>query len=189
MTLQGELVEPEPSRTLHGGIYGWGVDSSTLAVNIGWARCDGEELERGVQGFGFPKERDLARRGARIYAECVRAGAMVANTGWPRLVWFEQPSGQSPNPPLVYAVGQIIAGLYAGLWSVADGRPMPDFESIESARWKKRAIGPGWHLLKKDKGDLLRLAREQFGYDGTDPNDADAVLIAEALRRTVRLKP
>lgn len=189
--LQTELLPPEPKRTIVGpGTFGWGVDPSTLRVSIAWAEATGtaagEVVDRGVLTRSFPKEDNLGRRYALIYSETIAATKDAAGRCWPGLVWVEQPSGRNPNPRLSYAVGAIIAGLFAGLWSCAAGRALPEVETIESARWKKRAIGPGWANLKKDDGDLIAVART-LGYAGASFDEADAWLMVEALRRTVRL--
>jgi hypothetical protein len=199
MTVQQEVFPPEPARTISGrGLYGWGVDPSTKRVSIAWATADGEH---GVATRSFPNEPNLGRRYALIYSETVQfVSKLATDIGWPGLVWIEQASGKQQNPRLVYAIGVIIAGVFAGLWhaqakiaetyeGAARHFPLPEIETIESARWKKRALGPGWARLKKEDGAIIRWAQETVGYTGSLYDEADALGIAEALRRTVRLTP
>lgn len=189
MSLQADLFVPEPPRTLTTeGRYGFGCDPSTKRLSVAWCFADGRrELDRGVRTCSYPAERDPARRLALMYAHTVTFAKELAER-WPGVVWMEQPSSKFRNHPLSYAVGATMAGMYAGLWSVAEGRKMPEFDTVTPSAWKKESIGPGWHRLSKEEGGLVTAARA-LGYAGSLFDEADAWLIAEALRRTVRLTP
>lgn len=110
--------------------------------------------------------------------------------GWPvpGVVFVEQPSGKQENPALSYAVGAIQAGVYDGLFSAGVGAVR--IETVPSSTWKKAATGYG-AVYKPKRGDgreygVLTWAR-QNGYGGSSWDEADALGIAEAARRTIAL--
>lgn len=182
--LQQVLVEPEPTRTVNAtpAACWYGIDPSTKRVSLAAVRAGGE---RSVSTRSFPSA-DGPRRLALIYAETFAFVTEWAARAWPGFVLVEQPSGKSPNPNLVYAVGVVQAATYAALHNARGTRPCPVVETVPSATWKRLAIGPGWAKLSKPDGDVLRFAQED-GYGGVSLDEADAWLIAKAARRTVRL--
>lgn len=103
----------------------------------------------------------------------------------PGVVFVEQPSGKQPNPQLSYATGVIIGAVFAGVEDATGHRVR--VETISSSSWKKTATGyGGWKKTVKPYG-VLRWATAN-GYAGSSYDEADAMGLAEAARRTVALE-
>jgi hypothetical protein len=185
------LAEPEPTRE----VKSWGEGATWLGVDPGTKRVSvalaGRESMRCVTR-SFPRA-DGARRLAFIYAETFELVRSLEPQ--PGFAFVEQPSGKSPNPNLVYAVGVIAAAVYAGLHNLAmsRGAPAPVVEMIPSATWKKVACGRG--DLWKPKASAERPEFESYavaawarenGFAVSSWDEADAAGIAVAARRTVR---
>lgn len=188
--LQQELMEPEPTRRLivrPGMTAHYGVDPSTQRIAVACAHGAGHRVET----HPFPRTEGFARLGD-IYQSTVEFMFELRDGGWPHpgFLLVEQPSGQSPNLELVYAVGVIIAALQEAF-------PGVRLETMPPMSWKKLATGRG-NLSKLDpetkkpwkdreKYGVMRWAREN-GYTGPSWDEADALGIAEAARRLVTLE-
>ena len=182
--LQQELMEPEPQRKLivrPGMVHHWGVDPSTQRIAI----ASGDR----VQTHSFPRTDGLARL-ADIYDSTKEFAQDVAYACPPGFILVEQPSGQNPNLELVYAVGVIIAALQ-------EACPGVRIETMPPMSWKKLATGRG-NLSKinpdtkkvwrdREEYGVLKWARAN-GYQGMSWDEADALGIAEAARRSVHLE-
>ena len=182
--LQQELLVPEPQRKIivrRGMTAHWGVDPSTQRIAISAMGC--------VSSHSFPRTDGLARL-ADIYDSTVDFAKDMASSFPPGFILVEQPSGQSPNLELVYAVGVIIAALHEAAEGVR-------IETMPPMSWKKLATGRG-NLSKTDpetkkpwkdreRYGVMRWAR-QNGYGGSSWDEADALGIAEAARRLVTLE-
>jgi hypothetical protein len=193
MLEQQELVEPGPVRRLQvapGYTAIWGVDPSTVRLAVAGVEPDGRRWVETLVFSGC----DGAQRLSRIYDETKRwAHAWGATRSFPGLVHVEQPSGKTPNPELLYAVGVIMAAIYDGLY--ISGAPVR-METVSSAHWKKVACGRG-NLYKPTRKLLGRtpvfedyaVARwaRLNGYVGNSWDAADAWGIAEAARREIAL--
>lgn len=187
---QGELLAPEPTRRLivpAGHTSWWGCDPSTVRVSLATVTIDGERL---VETAVFP-QLDGGERLARMYqiAHDLAANAAVV-AGAPGVIVVEQPSGKTPNPNLVYAVGVIQAALYGGAQSVLRAR-IPLLETVASSRWKAVACGRGdirkpKPTAREDYG-VLQWARTA-GYEGSSWDEADAWGVADYARRTFLLE-
>lgn len=190
MSWQQQLVPPGPTRRLRAhGTSWWGVDPSTKRVSVGVAEKD---VPVRVHTVSFADLEGPARLDT-IYRDCRTLAATVASTCPPGLVVVEQPSGTVTNPPLVYAVGCAMAGLYAGVLEET-GAPAR-FETITSGEWKKQLLGYGG--IKKPKPaevragvqyEVLEWARATQGYEGTLWDEADALAIAAWARQDVQLE-
>lgn len=192
---QQQAFEPAPSRRIivpagHGAW--WGVDVSVSRVAIAYASFEGLGAARTAP---FPVLSGGARLG-HIWAETSLLVAELVRDGWPLpgVVYVEQPSGARPNPALSYAVGVIQAAVFDALQRATARNVL--VETIASASWKKAATGFGRHdkptrktlgrpVAFEDYG-VARWARAN-GYAGTSWDEADALGIAEAARRTVAL--
>lgn len=197
MLEQQELVEPGPVRRLQvapGHTAIWGVDPSTVRLAVAQVRPDGRRWVETLYFSGC----DGAQRLSRIYDEtrqwCQRrVGGLLLNAPLPGLVHIEQPSGKTPNPELLYAVGVIMAAIYDGLYTT--GAPVR-LETVSSAHWKKVACGRGnlykptkkllGHTPKFEDYAVARWATMN-GYRGHSWDEADAWGIAEAARREIAL--
>lgn len=155
--------------------YFWGVDVSTRAVSIAWAG-----LVSGVSTIEFPVSPGKDARRLSIIRERVllHADAIAADTP-PVFVWVEQASGRFNAPSLVYAVGVVQEAIYSALVGLYDN-PV-QVETVPSGTWKKVALGFG----NAEKDEVFHWARKS-GYMGTSQDEADALAIAEAARKSVR---
>jgi hypothetical protein len=200
MIEQQELMEPGPVRRLQvapGHTAIWGVDPSTVRLAVAGVEADGRRWVETIPFAGFEGPQRLSQ----VY-EATRAWCSLAwpahndGDGYrypPGLVMVEQPSGKTPNPELLYAVGVILAAIYDGLY--LPGAPVR-IETVSSAHWKKVACGRG-NLYKPTKKVLGRTPQfEDYavatwarmnGYTGHSWDEADAWGIAEAARREVAL--
>ena len=193
---QQELLEVPPARSVivpAGHCAWWGVDVSVSRVAVAYVASDGH---RGARTALFADLKGGARL-AHIWAETGLLVAELVRDGWPLpgLVWVEQPSGSQPNPALSYATGVIQGAVFDALQR-ATGRSVL-VETVSSAAWKKQATGYGSHY-KPTKAKLGRrpvfedygVARwaRGLGYRGDSWDEADALGISEAARRTVRLE-
>ena len=178
---QQALLPPEPTRAIRApaNAIHLGVDPSTKRVAVGW--------QGGAATRSFPTH---VRGGARlsgIYRETRYFAADLCELlpGPPAFILVEQPSGKTPNPQLVYAVGVIQAAMFDGIWSKLGRQPW--VETISSSEWRKLATGRGdaGYSNRGGKPELVRLAREN-GYQGSSEDEAEAFLIALAARRLVR---
>jgi hypothetical protein len=188
--MQQEMFVPEPQRKIivrPGMEAHWGVDPSTVRIAIASGSM--------VATHSFPRTEGFARL-SDIYHGTVGFVETLQMSGWPApgFILVEQPSGQSPNLELVYAVGVIIAALQHG---IEDWIGSVRLETLPPMSWKKMATGKG-NLSKMDpetkkpwkdreRYGVMRWAREN-GYTGTSWDEADALGIAEAARRLVTLE-
>lgn len=132
-----------------------------------------------------------ALRLSEIRSETFRfVQGIAACCTWPGLVVVEQPGGSQRNWPLFYAVGVIIEAVHAALRDVT-GRSVR-VETMAPARWKLIACGRG-NIYKPSKAKgrtgeygVLTWARAN-GYEGWSFDEADALGVAEAARRSVAL--
>jgi hypothetical protein len=183
MLLQQELMEPEPQRRLivrEGMTAHWGVDPSTLRVAIA---CGNRVMTQ-----SFPRTEGLARLSDIYDATLEFVTDLLIVWPAPGFVLVEQPSGKTINLELTYAVGVIICAVQQALEERVGGVRV---ETVVSSSWKRLACGRG-NLYKPKKGDdweygVLLWAREN-GYEGSSWDEADALGIAEAARRTVTLE-
>lgn len=197
---QQELLETVPSRRLivpHGHGSFWGVDTSVRGIAVGWVDAAGargaftiplRELEGGQRlAYAFETVRDWIRDAV--------AGKAIPLPG---LVLVEQPSGKFDKPQLSYMVGVVQGAVYAG--AVLGGATAPRVETIPSPSWKLASTGFGGHKktmrvpgkakpvpVPHDEYAILKWAR-LHGYGGTSWDEADALAMAEAGRRTVCLE-
>jgi len=179
----------EPTRriiTRPGMVAHWGVDPGTYRIAIASTVGGGSYVET----HSFPRTEGLARLGDILEATKEFAADFAIDHYAPGFILVEQPSGQNPNLELVYAVGVIIAALQ-------EACPGARIETMPPMSWKKLATGRG-NLPKTDpetkkpwkdreRYGVLRWAREN-GYTGDSWDEADALGIAEAARRTVTLE-
>lgn len=186
---QQQLLEPPPARRIitFSGTAHWGVDVSTRGVSIAYLSPD----VRGVRTVLFPKL-DGGQQLATIHRETRELARQIAGKSLghaPGIILVEQPSGAQPNPALSYAVGVAQAAIYEGVLN-ATGHP-PLLETCASSWWKKQACGHGGIKKPKRKSDgeypVLEWARLN-GYPGSSWDEADALGIAEAARRTIALE-
>jgi hypothetical protein len=159
----------------------WGVDPGCQRVAIA---CSDPAFT--VSTASFPPL-DGGTRLAWIYAETRRFCVERLGEGWraPGLVFVEQPSGKQPNPQLSYAVGVIIAAVSDGVHAVTGHRVR--VETVASSAWKLRATGFGGHRKTVRPYGVLQWAAVN-GYAGKSYDEADALGIMEAARRTVALE-
>ena len=194
---QQEVFTPPPARRLivaPGFESHWGVDVSVSRVSIAFVASEGR---RGARTASFAKL-DGGARLAHIWWETGSFVRECLGYGFPLpgLVVVEHPFGKTPNPPLLYAVGVVQASIFDAL-KREYGREVA-VETCASAWWKKAATGYGRH----DKPTKEKLGRTpEFldygvarwavanGYQGSSWDEADALGIAEAARRTVALEP
>ena len=185
--MQQELMVPEPTRkiiTRRGMTAHWGVDPSTQRVAIA---CGLQ-----VRTHSFPHGDGLARlstiyAGTREFVE-----DLLAEWPAPGFILMEQPSGQHVDPILWYAVGTMIAAIQDATSDYGTR-----VETITPSSWKKTAVGSGaiYKPTTKKLGrrpeyldyGVARWAAET-GYTGHSWDEADALGIAEAARRTVWLE-
>jgi hypothetical protein len=180
---QTELLEVAPSRKLivrHGHTAWWGVDPSTVRVSIATVGFDGS---RGISTVGIPQEGGPGRLSS-ILACTRRMARELALLEEPGVIVVEQPSGKTPNPQLVYAVGVVQAALLEACAPVR-------LETVASSRWKAVACGKG-NIYKPKRNDtaeygVLSWART-LGYAGSSWDEADAWGVAEYARRTFALE-
>lgn len=186
---QGELLEAGKPRRLivppaHGAWFG--VDPSTVRVAIASVTGEGR---RGVSVASFPSLEGPARLGV-IYRETRLLARSVADAvGMPGVVACEQPSGQTPNPNLVYAVGVVLAALVGELGGAC-------VVTVPSSTWKSVACGNGAiYKPKRVKGGVAPVAEDYgvlrwargLGYVGSSWDAADAWGVCEWARRTFEL--
>lgn len=192
---QQQAFEPAPTRRIivpAGHSAWWGVDVSVSRVAVAYASREGLGAARTAP---FADLGGGARLG-HIWAQTGLCVAELVRDGWPLpgVVWVEQPSGARSNPALSYATGVIQAAVFDTLQRVT-GRAVR-VETVASASWKKAATGYGRH----DKPTRKKLGRpvtfEDYGvavwarangYRGVSWDEADALGIAEAARRTIAL--
>jgi hypothetical protein len=192
---QQQAFEPAPSRRIivpagHGAW--WGVDVSVSRVAVAYASHGGLGAARTAPFANL----DGGARLDHIWAETGLCVADLFQRGWPLpgVVWVEQPSGARPNPSLSYATGVIQAAMFGTIRRVT-GQSVK-VETVASASWKKAATGYGRHdkptrktlgrpVVFEDYG-VARWARAN-GYAGSSWDEADALGIAEAARRTIAL--
>jgi hypothetical protein len=188
---QQELLEVPPARRLivpRGHRAWWGVDPGVQRVAIAAVTTDAspQPVYRTATASFAPME-----GGARleaIWTDTRRFVAGLLEGGWPPpgIVLVEQPSGSQPNPPLSYATGVIMGAVFAGVRQALPGRSVRT-ETMTSGEWKKTATGyGGWKKTVKPYG-VLRWANAN-GYAGASYDEADAMGLAEAARRTVALE-
>jgi hypothetical protein len=186
---QQELLEVPPARRLivpPSYTAFWGVDPGVQRVAVACARNGPEGPVYMARTCSFAPLEGGARMEA-IFTDTQRFVRELLESGWPApgLVMVEQPSGRQPNPPLSYATGCIIAGVFAGVRDVTGYRVR--VETISSSSWKKIATGfGGWKKSVKPYG-VLRWANAN-GYVGSSYDEADAMGVAEAARRSVMLE-
>lgn len=197
---QGGLFEPEPPRrvTAPGAEGWWGVDPSTRHYVVATVdRALVRRVHRCLLGDAGPSNGERLTRYARQLRELIKA--MLAE-GCPRpgAVWVEQTSGEHPNPELMYATAVCVQVTYETL-DAELGSPVM-VETVPVKTWKsKLAPGAGaWDKTHRVEGrktrrpvptleyKVLQWARVN-GYAGEDWDDADALGIAEGLRKTVAL--
>jgi hypothetical protein len=192
---QQELMAPPPRRRLivpkgHSAV--WGIDPSSVRVALAaLSRASDGYVDRMVKTQSFSTA-EGAERLSGIYRDTFRfvQGIAVCCT-WPGLVVVEQPSGQTPNPQLVYAVGVIQAAVWDALYDVMGIAPR--METVPSATWKKIACGRGNLYKPKGRGTkqtdyaVFRWAVEN-GWNPSSWDEADAAGIAEAAAREVLLE-
>lgn len=190
MSWQQQLVPPAPTRRVRAlGTSWWGVDPSTQRVCLGVAEKDVAVV---VHTVSFAQLEGAARL-ATIYRDCKTLAQHVAERKPPGIVVVEQPSGSIQNPPLVYAVGCAMAGLYEGVFD-AVGAPAR-FETVTSGSWKKGLLGYGGIRKPKpaavragEQYAVLEWAQQTQGYEGTLWDEADALAIAAWARQDVVLE-
>jgi len=178
---------PEPARriiTRPGMTAHWGCDPSTKRVAIACGQR--------VRTHSFPATEGLARL-SDIYAGTTEfmEDLLIA---WPApgFILVEQPSGETVDPILWYAVGATITAIQdacAGLGTRV--------ETIAPSSWKKLAVGRG-NVYKPTSKKLGRRPEfldygvaqwaAQNGYEGHSWDESDALGIAEAGRRLVTLE-
>jgi hypothetical protein len=181
---QQELMEPTPTRRLDAlGSTHWGVDPSTRHIAIACAET------REVATAPFAPVSGAARLD-EIYVQTRRLVSDLISRDWdiPGVIVVEQPGGSSINWPLYYGVGVI----QAALWAEASRQAMGavQVETMPPNSWKKIAVGRGDVYKPKVKGGrygVLEWARHR-GYEGSSWDEADALGIAEAARRTIALR-
>lgn len=200
-----ELFEPAPPRRVivaEGSTAWWGVDFSTRAVSVGavWEvdpvpdDTAGREkrLQRSVVTISWPPTDGGARLAwaydvvARTLGDHVRSQILPV----PGLVGIERPSGKNVSEHLVHMEGILQGAVHAAL--VAAKVPVCKQVHPVPAHWKKLACGRG-DIWKPKKGDtheygVLVWARSR-GYTGSSWDEADALGIAEGLRREYALEP
>lgn len=187
---QQELLAAPPTRRIivpRGFAAHWGVDVSVSRVSIAYAASGGRCAARTAS---FARLEGGARL-ARIWAETASFvhDLLCDDFPLPGIVMVEQPSGARPNPPLSYAVGVVMGAVYSAIDDRYGGPVL--VETCSSAWWKKVACGKG-NIYKPKKGEptesygVLQWARAN-GYTGWSWDEADALGIAEAARRTVAL--
>lgn len=192
---QQTLLDRPPSRRIivpAGHSAWWGADPAVGRLSVAVATAEGPRAAL-TASFG-----DL-RSGARLAHIWRETGLFVAGLvrdGWPvpGLVWVEQPSGQRTVPELLYAVGVIQGAIYDALQLVTGHGVL--VETVPSSSWKKAACGSG-AIRKPTRKALGRAVRfEDYGvarwaaangYRGSSWDEADALGIADAARRTVAL--
>ena len=184
---------PDPQRviiTRPGMTAHWGVDPSTKRIAV--AGQIGSYPQ--VATHSFPETDGLARLGDIYDGTCEFVRDLLVSWDAPGFVMMEQPSGTNVDPILWYAVGTIITAMQNTL---AEEVGSPRMETIAPASWKKVAVGRG-NLYKPTRKKLGRTPvfldygvaqwAEQNGYRGSSWDEADALGIAEAARRLVRLE-
>jgi hypothetical protein len=182
---QTELLEVAPSRRLivrEGHTAWWGVDPSTLRVSIATISSDGS---RGVSTVGIPTAEGPARLATILsHTRGLARELSLAEVEEPGVIVVEQPSGRTPNPQLVYAVGVVIAALVEACAPTV-------VETVASSRWKAVACGKGNIYKPRSKADgeygVLTWART-VGYTGDSFDECDAYGVAEYARRTFALE-
>lgn len=176
------------------GCTAWlGVDPGTTRVAL--AACwEGETVERGVWSASFQRM-DGGARLAGIWRVTCRlaesAARSLAEEGVaPGVALVEMPAGKQANPALSYATGVIQAAVFEGVMR-ATTRGVR-IEDCSSSWWKKLSTGFGGHRKPKPSDDpesygVMRWARS-VGYQGHSWDEADALGIAEAARKTIVLE-
>lgn len=194
---QQHLLEPDPARTVPAppASAWYGVDPSTLRIAVGWSTPEGS-LGAATQSF---MRAEGPRRLAFIYRDTYTFVRSLATQVWPGYVLVEQPGGKHVPVQLEHAVGVIHAAIYSALHTTANahGWPVPAVETAPPATWKKIACGAGnLYKPKRERGapppafedyPVAVWAREN-GYGGHSWDEADAIGLAVAARRTVRFE-
>lgn len=220
---QQALLEPEPPRSVQiprallPVPSWWGVDSSTLRLNVGWVAREADLPEvpsaDGVRAWtsgGFVRGAQAVKLGGVNENEGQRLdlisgqvdGLVEAMLGAgipaPGVIWVEHPAGQHPKPQLYYAVGCTAAAIYRAVKRRVEYVPRVEF--CTSGHWKLVACGSG-KLPKQVKapGDkkAKALPLEEYGvmkwarvngYSGDSWDDADCLAMADAARRDVAIR-
>lgn len=187
---QQELLEAPPSRRLivpKGARAFYGVDPGVKRVALSYAIPAPQRPVYAARTASFATLEGGARLEA-IWTDTRRfVHDLLTRDGWPvpGIVFVEQPSGKQPNPALSYATGVIIGAVFAGVQDATGHRVR--VETVSSSSWKKTATGfGGWRKTVKPYG-VLTWAKVN-GYPGTSYDEADAMGIAEAARRSVALE-
>lgn len=138
----------------------------------------------------FPSRTGGRRLAVIHYETRLLARSLVEAGEAPAVIVVEQPSGQTPNLQLVYAVGVIMA-------AVAEVTPAAVVETVPSSTWKRVACGKGNIFKpKRERGRpapapgeyaVLRWARA-LGYTGSSWDESDAMGVADYAWRTFGLE-
>lgn len=123
-----------------GGRAFWGVDSSTTEVSVaGW--LDG----RAVAVTEVIPELEGPERLQALWEAATRAARRLCADGLqPGLVGIEKPmqtTSRGVNLPLIYAVGALQAGLFAGIRLAK--APRARWEEVYASSWKADVCGHG----------------------------------------------
>lgn len=193
---QGGLFEPEPPRSVVSAGRGWwGVDPSTRKYAV--ATVD-MELRRRVHQVLLGEKGTMNGERMTRYAIQMRLliSAMLAEgCPEPAAVWVEQASGKHQKPELVYNVAIATQVMHEELNRLLGYRVL--VETVPSGTWKSAGLGNG-RISKNDpetgkpwrppdRYPVLQWAKMN-GYEGEDWDHADAMGIAEGLRKTVGIR-
>lgn len=173
----------------------WGLDLSVSAGSIGWMAADASR--RGVVTAVWNGSLRDGTRLRAAYDSMFDCASRLAIDHPAVFGYFEQPSGRSGKPTLVYMAGVLQLAIFNALhlhWH----RPV-DFRAITSGEWKRDVVAVDGYAKNgsfgkpdKKKGETIedypayRWAHEVAGYQGGDINEVDAICIAEKARREVR---
>jgi Holliday junction resolvasome RuvABC endonuclease subunit len=142
----------------------WGIDPGINKVAFAYTAGSLTWTETLVVPEGDPQ---IAGKLRRLMLEVRSHARHQASYGVPDCVWVEQPSGQHRNLRLVYAVGVIIAAVYA-----ATGAPVWE---ISPSAWKRPTVGRG-QATKEEIWAWVEQRRIPIG----NQDEADAACIALA---------
>lgn len=183
------LVAPRPKRVVvsDGACAWWGIDPSTLRVAIATVSSEGR---RGVSTRSFPSRTGGRRLAVIHYETQLLARSLVEAGEAPAVIVVEQPSGQTPNLQLVYAVGVILAAVAAVV-------PRAVVETVPSSTWKRVACGKGNLYKPKRQRGRPAPAFEEYGvarwaaalgYLGSSYDEVDAMGVCDYAFRTYGLE-